>query len=439
MRYNSEAEVPTGLSIGTSISFVPEFASHVLDNKDIHKKGYDASGANDEEMSDDGEFSDDEKEAEFRRTLKASKRGAADPKPRKSKGNKKNFESRGEPWRGGKSSPQQAPMQPGPVLPNQHQPPQQHQFSPFPTGPAPMWHNNNNNAPPNGPWSNGMPFQQPPPPQGGFFPNGFPGNNMPWPPQNCQQYPNQMPMQMPNNFVPFNQQVNPNQSVPGQPNNMQGMPFGMGFVGQNNGFNTMPPFGNNGFNNTMPPFGMGLQGQQPSPSSLNPGEQGMASNGLVMGQGFNTMPPFGMGLQGQQPSPSSLNPGEQGMASNGFAMGQGFNMPQSGGAPRNNDAPRKFNSGPSDRGRGSHRRGGGRFSRGRGRNQWRFSPSNERFCIRIVVWYVSDFLGFYMLQCVFGMLICLVFLQTLYLDDCIVWSQFWRVIEPISFTHPICV
>ncbi|XP_022970813.1 H/ACA ribonucleoprotein complex non-core subunit NAF1 [Cucurbita maxima] len=77
VRYNSESEVPTGISSGTHVSFVLEFADYVLNNKDLYKKGYDASGANDEEVS-DNEFSDDEKELEFKKMQKLAKRGMND-------------------------------------------------------------------------------------------------------------------------------------------------------------------------------------------------------------------------------------------------------------------------------------------------------------------------------------------------------------------------
>ncbi|KAJ6693333.1 hypothetical protein OIU85_004131 [Salix viminalis] len=70
VRYNSESEVPAGIHDGTLISFVPEFANHVLNIKNLHKKGYDASGEHDEEVTDEAEFSDDEKEAEHKRMLK---------------------------------------------------------------------------------------------------------------------------------------------------------------------------------------------------------------------------------------------------------------------------------------------------------------------------------------------------------------------------------
>lgn len=70
VRYNNEQEVPAGVEVGTSVSFVAEFASQILNDKDLYRKGYDASGDNDEELDNDFDFSDDEKEAEFRRSLR---------------------------------------------------------------------------------------------------------------------------------------------------------------------------------------------------------------------------------------------------------------------------------------------------------------------------------------------------------------------------------
>ncbi|KAL4292996.1 hypothetical protein HN51_043482 [Arachis hypogaea] len=74
VRYNSENQVPKGIYQGASISFVPEFTDFVLNsNADLFKKGYDASsGDNDEE------FLDDEKEAEYLRKLRMTKRGSSD-------------------------------------------------------------------------------------------------------------------------------------------------------------------------------------------------------------------------------------------------------------------------------------------------------------------------------------------------------------------------
>ncbi|KAK3138342.1 hypothetical protein QOZ80_5AG0367570 [Eleusine coracana subsp. coracana] len=74
VRYNSEEEVPAGISAGTSVSFVAEFADHILNVKELCAKGYDASGDNDEELTDEPEFSDDEKEAEYKRSLRQAKR-----------------------------------------------------------------------------------------------------------------------------------------------------------------------------------------------------------------------------------------------------------------------------------------------------------------------------------------------------------------------------
>ncbi|KAI9075307.1 hypothetical protein K1719_042712 [Acacia pycnantha] len=76
VRYNSENEVPTGIYQGALISFVPAFSTLVLNKKDLYKKGYDASDKNDEEVTDEVEFSDDEKEAEHRRMHKLTKRKA---------------------------------------------------------------------------------------------------------------------------------------------------------------------------------------------------------------------------------------------------------------------------------------------------------------------------------------------------------------------------
>ncbi|KAJ1263545.1 hypothetical protein BS78_09G193600 [Paspalum vaginatum] len=73
VRYNSESEVPAGISAGTSVSFVAEFADHILNIKELYAKGYDASADNDEQ-EDEPEFSDDEKEAEYKRSLRQVKR-----------------------------------------------------------------------------------------------------------------------------------------------------------------------------------------------------------------------------------------------------------------------------------------------------------------------------------------------------------------------------
>ncbi|KAI5428063.1 hypothetical protein KIW84_033179 [Lathyrus oleraceus] len=70
----------------------PEFADRVLNNnKDLYRKGYDASGPNDEELSDEVEFSDDEKEAEYRKMQRMTKRGNSDQNPGRRRNNKNKF------------------------------------------------------------------------------------------------------------------------------------------------------------------------------------------------------------------------------------------------------------------------------------------------------------------------------------------------------------
>uniref|UniRef100_A0A8R7UU24 H/ACA ribonucleoprotein complex non-core subunit NAF1 n=2 Tax=Triticum urartu TaxID=4572 RepID=A0A8R7UU24_TRIUA len=73
VRYNSVEEVPSGISAGTAVSFVMEFANHILNVKELYTKGYDGSGDNIEDQTDDPEFSDDEKEAEYKRSLRLAK------------------------------------------------------------------------------------------------------------------------------------------------------------------------------------------------------------------------------------------------------------------------------------------------------------------------------------------------------------------------------
>ncbi|XP_010278349.1 PREDICTED: H/ACA ribonucleoprotein complex non-core subunit NAF1-like [Nelumbo nucifera] len=60
VRYNLDKEVPDGISQGTPVSFVEEFANHVLNEKNLYKKGYDTSGENNE-VFDEAEFSDDQR------------------------------------------------------------------------------------------------------------------------------------------------------------------------------------------------------------------------------------------------------------------------------------------------------------------------------------------------------------------------------------------
>ncbi|XP_062181147.1 H/ACA ribonucleoprotein complex non-core subunit NAF1-like [Phragmites australis] len=100
VRYNSEEEVPGGISVGTSVSFIAEFADHILNMKELYAKGYDASGDNDEVQEDELEFSDDEKEAEFKRSLHQAKRQTdRQHEPNKPSGDKKRSQPRGAGFR----------------------------------------------------------------------------------------------------------------------------------------------------------------------------------------------------------------------------------------------------------------------------------------------------------------------------------------------------
>ncbi|XAR55466.1 hypothetical protein NMG60_11035540 [Bertholletia excelsa] len=321
VRYNAESEVPTGVKQGTSVSFVPEFANHVLNDCNLYKKGYDASGDNDEEVSDEFEFSDDEKEAEYRRMQKMTKRGTNDSKVGNKKKDNKKFRKHGGKWQNGQQPTQETP---GPVcqLPsnqNQHSTPplaapldqgnHSHTFgtghiftgSPGLVPPFPQPVQVSGLVPtPGGVWTSGIPCEQQ---QGILFPNGVPTNGIPWVQQKYQ-------IQMPSmNIGPFQQQFVPSQG----PSSNFVLP-----VGQSN-FSARPALA-------------------PWP-------------GYHVENGFNL--PYGMGLQCQQ-APMPLNPNEQ-------------LRPL---IPGNLEVPQKFNQGRyHGNGRRSYNRGGGRFGGGRGRQQ----------------------------------------------------------------------
>ncbi|XP_041004779.1 H/ACA ribonucleoprotein complex non-core subunit NAF1 [Juglans microcarpa x Juglans regia] len=125
VRYNSDNEVPSAIHAGSSISFVPEFANHVLNDKDLYKKGYDASGANDEEVTDEAEFSDDEKEAEYKRIQKMTKRGINEPNVRNKKNNRK-VKNRDGQWKNAQPSSRQPQTRVNQLASTQNQ----HNFSP---------------------------------------------------------------------------------------------------------------------------------------------------------------------------------------------------------------------------------------------------------------------------------------------------------------------
>ncbi|KAL3332934.1 hypothetical protein AABB24_033140 [Solanum stoloniferum] len=380
VRYNSDNEVPPGIHPGTLISFVPEFSSHILNDNSLYKKGYDASGENDEEASED-EFSDDEKEAEHRRMLKMKKRGITnDQKP----GNKdkRNLKNRSQNWKhdqgvakdvqheNGKPLVDQSPRfipaaAAAPVDKGIHQstPRQGHGQSIRPPSVPPFPHMQNSPglaSPSTGVWPNGFPYQQP---QNMGFPNTLPNMGMSWPQQGHPQQMFQMPLP---NALPFEQQINP--TLP--PSFM--FPGGLPNFGAGPSFGPWPAFGQNVFNQSAMP--MGLPGQF-TPAPMNLGGQVLA-NGPQSGQNNNSqpnavVPGYINGTpnfnQGQSPSPMGL-PGQFTPS----PLNSGCQVPENGPKSGHNNinVSPNFNRGAHSGGgrRGNHR-GGGRFGGRRGRSQ----------------------------------------------------------------------
>ncbi|KAJ0659845.1 putative H/ACA ribonucleoprotein complex, subunit Gar1/Naf1 [Helianthus annuus] len=213
VRYNSETEIPTGLEQGSLISFVPEFADHVLNNNNLYKKGYDASGENDEELSEELEFSDDEKEAEYKRMMKMAKRGSAGEKNGRMKKDKKS-KNRGGNWKNDQQPSSSGPNH-GPTSGPNHGPNNGPNHGPN-NGP----NHGPNNGPTSRPTSGPYAFSQAPNIPSGVWPFGF----SPIQPQNLGFPPNGLPSNVPpfmqQNFIqqPFqNPQFNtpPGQMFPG--------------------------------------------------------------------------------------------------------------------------------------------------------------------------------------------------------------------------------
>ncbi|KAH0652062.1 hypothetical protein KY284_031974 [Solanum tuberosum] len=380
VRYNSDNEVPPGIHPGTLISFVPEFSSHILNDNSLYKKGYDASGENDEEASED-EFSDDEKEAEHRRMLKMKKRGITnDQKPGNKKKDKRNLKNRSQNWKhdqgvatdvqheNGKpsvdQSPRFIPAAAAPVVQGIHQSAtrQGHGQSIRPPSVPSFPHMQNSPglaSPSTGVWPNGFPYQQP---QNMGFPNTLPNMGMSWPQQGHPQQMFQMPLP---NALPFEQQINP--TLP--PSFI--FPGGLPNFGAGPSFGPWPAFGQNVFNQS--PMAMGLPGQF-TPAPMNLGGQ-VPANGPQSGQNNNSqpnavVPGYLNGSpnfnQGQSPSPMGL-PGQ-------FTppMNLGGQVPENGpkSGQNNINVSPNFNRGAHSGGgrRGNHR-GGGRFGGRRGRSQ----------------------------------------------------------------------
>ncbi|CAL0303915.1 unnamed protein product [Lupinus luteus] len=304
VRYNSENEVPKGISAGTLISFVPEFADYVLNNKDVHKKGYDASGANDEELSDEYEFSDDEKEAEYRRTQRATKRDKTD----QNQGKRKIIRKKGTPNQNVVPSIPDAP----PLLDHGISSPfsgdRQGNFGgtttpiPFPVPPS--------NAGPNfstiGVWTNGTTIPQQPQPSPP--PNAFPSNGMPWYTQNTQ-IPHQLPtLQFQNMFHPSQGPLSPAMFLGVLPNVFAQPIYAQGLVGPN-----QMPFGmNTPFGQIHPPIFAAQQGF-PSSELQSQGNLNLHSNtipsapaqfrpGTSTGRGRHGRTFHGAGRKGWRPA-----------------------------------------------------------------------------------------------------------------------------------------
>ncbi|OMO88527.1 H/ACA ribonucleoprotein complex, subunit Gar1/Naf1 [Corchorus capsularis] len=357
VRYDSEIEVPAGIQEGTSISFVPEFANHVLNDSNLYKKGYDASGENDEELSDPAEFSDDEKEADNSAQQTSTTVGQLAPNENQhdfSKRNKKKVKSRDGASKNGSNSAQQTSTTVGQLAPDENQ----HDFSTVSASLdsySPIGRQNfvggSNFAQPfsvmpqssgiipssNGVWTNGIPGQES---QNPIFPNRFPAEGMAMLSQNYQQQP--IPLPTPAIPIPYQQQqFNPSMNTlpgmlpVGQPNLFSGPGYApwLGIGGQN------------GFSQTS---GVGMQGQV---QQLLSAVQSILANGAMadrnsnvqpegvpgnfetsqnvnMGNGFSQTT-FGVGMQGQQ-----LLSAVQGILASG-AMADGNCNVQPGGVPHN--------------------------------------------------------------------------------------------------------
>jgi H/ACA ribonucleoprotein complex non-core subunit NAF1 len=228
VRYNSENEVPKGIREGTLVSFVAEFVNHVLDDKDLYEKGYD------EEMSDELEFSDDEKEAEYKRMQKQNKRGPNNRNPKTMENNRK------------KVPPNNVSIPTVPVAPAAPLVAHGHCRPPMPGTRQDFFgaaYGHSSSLPVTGQGFSGTPNLNPPfPPVNGgpnLFPTGVLTNGAPLPPQQPAVPANEFPTNgvswhpenaqfshpLPTQGIPFQQQFNPSHRFPppnvypgGQPN-----------------------------------------------------------------------------------------------------------------------------------------------------------------------------------------------------------------------------
>ena len=65
-----------------------------MNDKNLYKKGCDASGQYDEELTKEAEFSDDEEETAYKRMLKMSKMGIDSETVKKKKNNRRKVKNR---------------------------------------------------------------------------------------------------------------------------------------------------------------------------------------------------------------------------------------------------------------------------------------------------------------------------------------------------------
>ncbi|XP_074267677.1 uncharacterized protein LOC141591179 isoform X2 [Silene latifolia] len=417
VRYNLESEVPSDIQNGTRIGFVSEFVGHVLNEKNLYQKGYDASGENDEEI-DETEFSDDEKEAEFKRMLKMSKRGNNNESrgPGTKKKNTRNVKGTENTWTKNQPSASQSPMlevpssQPSKM--QQHlRPPspfftqgnqsggpsaqffsQSNQSSSSPLGPIfPGGPNTFNQMPQQGPvtlngnWTNGMPSQpQNMPISNGFQLNGnWASNGMPSQPQNMAMssgfQPNGMPSQPQNMPLSNGFQLNGNWTNNGMPSQPQNMAMSSGF--QPNGMLWMQQ-------NYPQPSNVPVPWQHQQPASQFPSgtlgpsqpqyDLSQLPTGCLLGpMNFNMGAPnspwsgmVGPNLSGQAPfvSPNAQLPTFSGFMPNGpQPTGLNTNYP-TGNEEVSSQTHQGVSSGRGrGRGRKSFQQRGGRFGGRRGR------------------------------------------------------------------------
>uniref|UniRef100_A0A0E0L4D9 H/ACA ribonucleoprotein complex non-core subunit NAF1 n=1 Tax=Oryza punctata TaxID=4537 RepID=A0A0E0L4D9_ORYPU len=348
VRFNSAEEVPAEISAGTAVSFVAEFADHILNMRELYAKGYDGSGENDEDQT-DPEFSDDEKEAEYKRSLRLAKRQTdRQHEGKKTSGDKKRAQPRGSGFR--KDMPPRS--RDGPTPGRQSQP-HFHDKAPVVNAIRPLGSQD-------GPIS--APTKLPPGPVHPVMPAA-----------------NQLMNQMGGRFMNPSQQFLPQQPNVVWPGGLTPTPHpNMGIEGAAFAANIMQNLliGANQYQQQFQNHNFGgFLNQMPVPPPQFMSQGGMPSNPMAFGGPTMARmnPPFGpppqlpmdQGNFGQAPhmAGNTLQPA-------GFPNGQGFGQPAS---PQGDgeQLPVQFSSGQFNQGNSSFRgrkpqQRGGRHSSGRG-------------------------------------------------------------------------